>query len=518
MMFSVSFSAAVRTSFLLLLLAMISCSRCCSAVSVDSPAAGRVKKCLDASIPLVGRANPEDIDAYEALFPVPGSEATGSPRDVPVRFINREKIKGGVEVRWVRSYENEILLPSVKLGEAAGDSATYRAFSGQAFRVYAKAERKLIAEYVADDEQCGEDGMHAVYLHDCEEPSDKEEYYVRPIRKIKSFERSEIGKVDLVKRPKMPVLLRNWLSDEEVSHFTDAAIEEHLGEEQVVLFQYSDEMCPRNDEAGAVSPGELGVRFHPTFNATVRVRDIMRNSIEAYFPGEKGSQFQIKVSLNDPESRASRRFFEYFSSHLKTDEKVHTIHDHLLTDSAQLDPTIRLTVPGYFTYPWHFDCIEVMLHQLRGRKRVLLIEPKYVKRLTSELEHSQEIFHCSGYRDGISANQTCVPAKKKARSSRKGVIWEAVLEPGDALWLPLQWHHSVETIGHNNSHGISQPFLLYNVDPLYDPNVDRSQIPHNVAMYNQDQMACSRTFDLFYPRQTQVLGQENTVHEGLDHN
>ena len=123
----------------------------------------------------------------------------------------------------------------------------------------------------------------------------------------------------------------------------------------------------------------------------------------------------------------------------------------------------RLTPPGYFTYPFHFDCIEVgSIRPFDESASSLLILSTLSAR-----PRRLEIFKINFTARAILAavNHTCLAGIDEDRTcTRDGVVWEAIIEPGDALWLPLQWQHAIETIGSNSSFGISQPFLLH--DPL----------------------------------------------------
>ncbi len=456
-------------------------------------AAAATRSCPDPRRELVPVADPNvmGLAAYEELFPPP-SELNAEGK-YPVVFQNEAGVD--LQIRWVRSHENEVLLPSKYL------RSPYLAFCQQAFRVYSKEDKSLLAEYVVGD--CDDKKTtRTVRIEQCDASFSEPQHYIRPIRKIPSYTRETWHKINLRRKDEFPVHVRGWLSTDEVAKFSAEAMDARHGSEQVVMFQYSDTMCPRNDKEGALSPGELDVRLHPVGNTTVTVSDIVHGRIAEKFPKEEGDQYQIKISPDDPVLRASPEFMSYFTGTLKMREKLRTLHSDLCFGEEEEyipAPTIRLTPPGYFTYPFHFDCIEVWLHQLLGRKRILLIDPKYVKRTTAEIGDFQTQFHCEG--DPVAVNHTCLASSDEERTcSRRGVVWEAVLEPGDALWLPLQWQHAIETIGSNSSFGISQPFLLY-------PSRDTSQ------NYHQDCYQCAMAFDRFYPRQTVMLGQENLVHK-----
>ena len=69
------------------------------------------------------------VEAYSKLFPVPGE--ANKERSATVVFDNPEGLD--IQLRWVRSHENEVILSS-----KYATGAKYLAYCGQAFRVYSK--------------------------------------------------------------------------------------------------------------------------------------------------------------------------------------------------------------------------------------------------------------------------------------------------------------------------------------------------------------------------------------------
>lgn len=87
-----------------------------------------------------------------------------------------------------------------------------------------------------------------------------------------------------------------------------------------------------------------------------------------------------------------------------------------------------------YDYPTHIDCFENVLVQLAGRKRVKLYHPDSVAAWQPVLNHK----HWPGTSE---AERTEDPALREVLESTR--MSEVILEPGDALYIPSMYFHSV---------------------------------------------------------------------------
>jgi len=92
-----------------------------------------------------------------------------------------------------------------------------------------------------------------------------------------------------------------------------------------------------------------------------------------------------------------------------------------------------LRLGGKYKYPTHIDCFENVILQLHGEKIVHLIPP-----------------HAVGVvRPDPSRKHWPMAADKELADLRNQVGWVAHLYPGDQLYVPLMWFHSVEVLDGN---------------------------------------------------------------------
>jgi len=107
--------------------------------------------------------------------------------------------------------------------------------------------------------------------------------------------------------------------------------------------------------------------------------------------------------------------------------------DDIRVDDRLFDPaTKRIThgsslwIGGRTLTPLHHDTTNILFHQIRGRKRWTLIPPT-----AFELLDGMENYY---FRPGLAG----VPEEV--------VRYEVVLEPGQALFVPVGWYHQVEAL------------------------------------------------------------------------
>ncbi|CAN0182059.1 unnamed protein product [Discosporangium mesarthrocarpum] len=88
---------------------------------------------------------------------------------------------------------------------------------------------------------------------------------------------------------------------------------------------------------------------------------------------------------------------------------------------------MSLRLSGAYRYPTHVDCLENVLVQLHSPKTVRLYPPHQVTNFSPDPD-----------------NKHWPSASPSQRARAEDHRWEAHLEPGDALYLPLMWLHGVE--------------------------------------------------------------------------
>jgi ribosomal protein L16 Arg81 hydroxylase len=113
--------------------------------------------------------------------------------------------------------------------------------------------------------------------------------------------------------------------------------------------------------------------------------------------------------------------------------------DDLTLDSGLLDPrnvADRVSLwfgPGNTVTPLHFDLQNTLLAQAYGRKRVTLFSPDDTPWLYNE-------------RGGYSSVDPEQPDLDRYPRFAQASPHTVVLEPGDALFLPVRWWHQVRSL------------------------------------------------------------------------
>jgi Cupin-like domain len=135
---------------------------------------------------------------------------------------------------------------------------------------------------------------------------------------------------------------------------------------------------------------------------------------------------------NDLYLVANNQFFS-------TDEAAELIHD-VVIDGRYLDPdgwrsgTFLWFGPAGTVTPLHHDALNVLLVQVSGRKRVRLISPLYSHRLYNTIGVYSDVDPAHPDTAGAHPRFAGVPQL------------EVVLQPGEALFIPVGWWHHVESL------------------------------------------------------------------------
>jgi ribosomal protein L16 Arg81 hydroxylase len=107
--------------------------------------------------------------------------------------------------------------------------------------------------------------------------------------------------------------------------------------------------------------------------------------------------------------------------------------------------------PAGTVTPLHHDTTNIVFHQVFGRKRFLLISPFE----TALLKHARGVY-CD-----------LDPERPRKHAELAGVpILEVVLEPGDALFIPVGWWHHVRAL-----------------DPSISISFTNLRVPNNYTWY-----------------------------------
>lgn len=100
-------------------------------------------------------------------------------------------------------------------------------------------------------------------------------------------------------------------------------------------------------------------------------------------------------------------------------------------DSTRPDQRIFWLGPKDTLTPFHHDLTNNLLVQLMGRKRVLMVPPWETGRMQNRI-------YCFSDR---------VPAQWEQRSEQDfPTLLQCIIEPGDAIFLPVGWWHHVEAL------------------------------------------------------------------------
>eukprot|EP01052_Picozoa_sp_SAG31_P015066 SAG31_NODE_957_length_10768_cov_3.322992_5_plen_375_part_00 len=147
------------------------------------------------------------------------------------------------------------------------------------------------------------------------------------------------------------------------------------------------------------------------------------------------------------------------------------------------DPMLRLQTP-FFTFPFHYDCYGNVLIQLDGQKRALLTHPRFVN-----ITRSREIFDVANFfqYEGWERH-----------------VKTTVLKPGDGLFIPIGYWHSVAHGGMLPHHVAEQTGVGINFPAIC--TVDR--------WYRRAEQTCERNFERDFPHRSNELQQNQDYKTG----
>jgi len=104
-----------------------------------------------------------------------------------------------------------------------------------------------------------------------------------------------------------------------------------------------------------------------------------------------------------------------------------------------------LRLGGRYAYPTHIDCFENMILQLSGNKTVRLLPPRAVASVRP---------------DPLRKHWPGAPEAELERWRRTEEWWECLLAPGDQLFVPIMWFHSVEVSGGDDWSATANRYFL----------------------------------------------------------
>lgn len=135
---------------------------------------------------------------------------------------------------------------------------------------------------------------------------------------------------------------------------------------------------------------------------------------------------------------ATNDFYLVANNHFLARESAQALLQDLMPLPVYLDPE-RLAGayfwfgPGGTVTPLHHDTMNVLLTQIRGRKRIALIAPEQTPWMYNELGVYSEV-------DYERPDFESYPLFQNVQ------ITEVMLEPGEALFLPVGWWHHVRAL------------------------------------------------------------------------
>ena len=119
------------------------------------------------------------------------------------------------------------------------------------------------------------------------------------------------------------------------------------------------------------------------------------------------------------------------------------VFDDAILSSLPGPDTISLWLgPGNTVTPLHYDLKDVILAQMSGRKRVLLVSPEDSRWVYNEVGGYSEV-------DPECPNLQTHPLFARAR------LYAVELKAGDALFIPVRWWHHVRSLSPSISLSLS---------------------------------------------------------------
>ena len=185
---------------------------------------------------------------------------------------------------------------------------------------------------------------------------------------------------------------------------------------------------------GLLSPEDLGVKFKDQ-PITVSVAD--GRTVRASPETEKCPFSDYAAYVQNPPSGRDLRYAAQIPFDAAPDIAGTNLISSILPDTALIKATMLWFGPSGTIAPLHFDESHNFLHQHHGSKHVTLISPAHFESFSP------------GSKDAPDQHMSSIDLPSKHFSSLDDAPQqlEAVLKPGDALFIPAFWWHRVESIG-----------------------------------------------------------------------
>jgi hypothetical protein len=143
---------------------------------------------------------------------------------------------------------------------------------------------------------------------------------------------------------------------------------------------------------------------------------------------EKRSSNDVYLTAHN--SASNRHVFKFMLGELGN------IADGYLDDRVEsVENACRIWLgPNGVITPAHFDNTNVLIVQVMGKKRVLLTPP-------TQISYMYNYGHFFSSVDVFNPDLVACPHYENA------TVYDLVLEPGDALFVPVGWWHAIQGVG-----------------------------------------------------------------------
>jgi hypothetical protein len=185
---------------------------------------------------------------------------------------------------------------------------------------------------------------------------------------------------------------------------------------------------------GLLSPEGLAEKFQDQ-PITVSIAD--GRTVRASPEMEKHPFSDYAAYVQHPPSGRDLRYAAQIPFDQAPDIAGTSLISGILPDTALMKARMLWFGPSGTVAPLHFDESHNFLHQHHGSKHVTLISPTHFESFLP------------GSKDALDQHMSSIDLSSKHLSSLDDAPQqlEAVLEPGDALFIPAFWWHRVEAIG-----------------------------------------------------------------------
>jgi len=183
--------------------------------------------------------------------------------------------------------------------------------------------------------------------------------------------------------------------------------------------------------------------FRHEFGSTViqyQCRDLSDDHVQAFFENSRLGTLASYIDLIESDGPDVRQYYLMSQDQLlrriafrRLLEDVDCSHGGIFDEGAKARSTHFWLGPKGVVTPMHRDQNNIYLAQIIGRKKVMLVSPLSIDR----------IYNAEGHHSEINFDAIDFDRFKRARELR---ILEAIISPGDLLFIPVAWWHHVTSL------------------------------------------------------------------------